>query len=110
MIVNHFSVLGMHRGSTYSEIKVAWRVHAALAHPDKGGDPERFASLSIAYEVLTNDKNRAAYLARLELSGAQCINCDGLGYIRKQDGWRGSVAVGCAVCSGCGVVDREVRS
>lgn len=110
MIVNHFAALGVHRGSTEDEIKLSWRVLAASNHPDKGGDAERFASLSTAYRTLTESGERAMYIAKLEFSGRRCINCDGLGYVRKQRGWREFYRYGCLECGGCGVVDREVKT
>jgi len=48
-----YDVLGVHRDSTPDEIRCAFRRAALLHHPDKGGDPERFNDVKLAYDLLS---------------------------------------------------------
>jgi DnaJ homolog subfamily A member 2 len=43
------------------EIKKAFRKKALKEHPDKGGDPEKFKELAVAYEVLSDKDKRDLY-------------------------------------------------
>jgi len=43
------------------EIKKSFRKKALKEHPDKGGDPEKFKELSVAYEVLSDPEKRKLY-------------------------------------------------
>jgi DnaJ family protein A protein 2 len=43
------------------EIRRAFRRKALKAHPDKGGDPEKFKQLSEANEILSNPEKRDLY-------------------------------------------------
>lgn len=60
-----YSVLGLGRDASASEISRAYRRAARETHPDSHpGDPsapERFAAVSDAYETLRDPNRRAAY-------------------------------------------------
>jgi len=43
------------------EIKNSYRKLSMIHHPDKGGDPETFSALAIAYEILSDPKKRKRY-------------------------------------------------
>ena len=47
-----YELIGVSKTATTEEIKKAFRKLALKAHPDKGGDPEKFKEISVAYEVL----------------------------------------------------------
>ena len=47
------------------EIKKAFRDQAKIHHPDRGGDANRFAKISQAYEVLMDPKRRSRYDAKV---------------------------------------------
>ncbi|KAK7200293.1 DnaJ domain containing protein [Novymonas esmeraldas] len=51
------AVLGLHDGQpcTPADIKRAFRERALTAHPDAGGDPDRFRRLQSAYEALLRE-------------------------------------------------------
>ncbi|XP_047047500.1 chaperone protein dnaJ A7A, chloroplastic-like [Lolium rigidum] len=59
-----YSVLGVSRNSSKSEIKSAYRKLARSFHPDVNKDPgaeQKFKDISNAYEVLSDDEKRAIY-------------------------------------------------
>ena len=61
---DYYEVLGVDRGSSPDEIKRSYRKLARQYHPDvnKSADAEsKFKELNEAYEVLSDEKKRAAY-------------------------------------------------
>lgn len=58
---NHYAVLGIGANATVSEIRVAFRRQAKDAHPDAGGDPERFRRLREAHDTLVDPVRRRDY-------------------------------------------------
>ena len=69
--MNHYTVLGIHPGAPQAEIKAAFRRLAMRHHPDRGGDAEKFAGISKAYEALT---------------AGLCPECEGTGEVRVRNG------------------------
>ncbi len=60
-----YSVLGISSTATLDEIKSKYNELLLIHHPDKGGDPEKFRNLQIAYKILSNPKNREIYTKSL---------------------------------------------
>jgi molecular chaperone DnaJ len=62
---DHYEVLGIARGASPDEIKLAFRRLAAQHHPDKNqGDPYapvRFKEINASYQVLSDPQRRAMY-------------------------------------------------
>ncbi|XP_061336569.1 chaperone protein dnaJ A6, chloroplastic-like [Gastrolobium bilobum] len=61
---DYYSVLGVSRNSTKSEIKSAYRKLARNYHPDVNKEPgaeQKFKDISNAYEVLSDDEKRPIY-------------------------------------------------
>jgi DnaJ-class molecular chaperone len=61
---DHYAALGISNASTVAEIKKAFRQQAALHHPDRNaaeGAAARFRAVQEAYEILSDDKQRASY-------------------------------------------------
>lgn len=67
-----YSILGVARGASESEIKSAYRKLAKQLHPDKNKDnpkaTERFSEVTNAYDLL-NDKDKRARFDRGEIDG-----------------------------------------
>ena len=59
---DYYEVLGVSKGASADEIKSAFKKAALKHHPDReGGDEAKFKEASEAYEVLSDEKRRAAY-------------------------------------------------
>ncbi|KAF4317567.1 hypothetical protein BBO99_00006798 [Phytophthora kernoviae] len=56
-----YEALGVAKTATAAEIKKAYRKLALKNHPDKGGDPELFKTITVAYEVLSDPEKRELY-------------------------------------------------
>ena len=61
MSKDYYNILGVAKGASAEEIKVAFRKKAHQHHPDKGGDAEKFKELNEAYQVLSNPQKRQQY-------------------------------------------------
>ncbi|GAB9469555.1 hypothetical protein Gpo141_00006831 [Globisporangium polare] len=57
----YYESLGVPKTATAAEIKKAYRKLALKNHPDKGGDPELFKTITVAYEVLSDPEKRELY-------------------------------------------------
>lgn len=58
---NLYNNLGVDKNATPDEIKKAHRKGVKENHPDKGGDPEKFAMIQHAYEILSDEDRRKRY-------------------------------------------------
>ncbi len=60
---DYYEVIGIAKTASPEEIKKAFRKHARTLHPDNkdSGDEKAFKELAEAYEVLSDEKQRAAY-------------------------------------------------
>src|SRR5580700_10104892 len=61
---NPYDVLGVSKTASAAEIKSAFRKLAKKYHPDQSKEPrakERFAEVGSAYEILGDEKKRAAF-------------------------------------------------
>lgn len=56
-----YETIGCIKTASVEQIKKAYRKKANIHHPDKGGNPESFKSLAIAYRILSDDEKRARY-------------------------------------------------
>src|SRR3954470_3285284 len=64
LVADHYSVLGVSRSATRAQIKDAYRRNARRLHPDVNPDPwaaERFKEMTLAYDILRDEKRRADY-------------------------------------------------
>ena len=58
---DYYSILGVDRKASDSEIKKAYRKLASQHHPDRGGDTDTFKQVQEAYDVLGNPQRRQEY-------------------------------------------------
>jgi len=58
---DYYALLGVPRDASAADIRRAYRHLTLTKHPDKGGDPDEFARISHAYEVLSDRDKRANY-------------------------------------------------
>ena len=65
---DYYSILGVDKKSSADDVKNAYRRLAKSCHPDVGGDPEKFKSVSEAYEILSDPSKRHEYDLRLQFS------------------------------------------
>ena len=56
-----YKVLGIDRGADDRTVKKMYRKLALEHHPDKGGDKDKFAEISHAYDVLSDPEKRKIY-------------------------------------------------
>lgn len=56
-----YEVLGIKKNASPGAIKKAFRSLAAKHHPDRGGDPEIFKQVKLAYDILSDPERRARY-------------------------------------------------
>jgi curved DNA-binding protein len=59
--MDYYSVLGVDKTSSQTEIKQAYRKLAMKHHPDRGGDASTLTTINEAYETLGNESKRAEY-------------------------------------------------
>eukprot|EP00501_MAST-03F_sp_TOSAG23-6_P000558 GSMAST32.ASY1.ANO1.579.1 assembled CDS len=69
-----YAILGVSRSATQSEIKKSFRKLALKNHPDKGGNPETFKSISTAYAILSDPEKRRKY----DVGGTDAIDMEGI--------------------------------
>jgi len=60
-MTNYYKVLGLDESAKESEIKKAYKKLAIKYHPDKGGDSDKFNTISEAYQVLSCPEKKGEY-------------------------------------------------
>lgn len=60
--MNYYEILGLSKNEASEEnIKKAFKKLALKHHPDKGGDPEEFKKINLAYSVLSDPQKKREY-------------------------------------------------
>ena len=59
--MDYYSILGVPRNASESDLKKAYKQASMKHHPDRGGDAEQFKKVSEAYGILKDPQKRAAY-------------------------------------------------
>lgn len=77
---NPYTTLGVAKGATADAIKRAYKSKAKEHHPDRGGDTDRFAEISNAYEILKDPQKRAYY----DQTGSANPQPQGFGFTQSQ--------------------------
>ncbi|XP_061356860.1 dnaJ protein homolog ANJ1-like isoform X2 [Gastrolobium bilobum] len=57
----YYEILGISNNASQEDVKKAYKKLAIKAHPDKGGDPEKFKEIGEAYQVLADPEKREIY-------------------------------------------------
>jgi DnaJ-class molecular chaperone len=91
-----YSVLGVQKSAGMGEIKKVFRKLAKKFHPDQSKDPkakEKFAEVSAAYEILGDEKKRAAFdrgeidaEGKPRFRGFEGFGTEGAGFGRRSAG------------------------
>ena len=81
---DYYSILGITKNATESEIKTAYRKLAKKHHPDRGGNTTKFQEIQEAYSVLSDPKKRQQY-DNPKRSGVQYGDFGDFGGIDPQD-------------------------
>ena len=58
---NFYDILGCHKNDSQEDIKKSYRKLALKFHPDKGGNPDTFKSISEAFSTLGDETKRKEY-------------------------------------------------
>ena len=85
-----FQLLGLTSEASLGDVQRAWRRAAMKHHPDRGGDPEKFQEVSVAYQACLQ-----AVATRV------CGSCHGSGKKTIQQGFY-SHKTRCQSCKGTG--------
>jgi len=56
-----YEILQINNNASQEDIKKKFRKLAVQHHPDKGGNPEKFAEITNAYEILSDENKRKQY-------------------------------------------------
>ena len=75
--VDHYAILGLAHDFTPAELKRRYKKASLAAHPDRaGGSTEAFEAVAAAYEVLGDEKKRAACALSTHRLGQCCaVRC-----------------------------------
>ena len=57
----YYEILGVDKNASFDVIKKAYRKLALKEHPDKGGDPDKFKEITMAYDCLSDKDKRELY-------------------------------------------------
>ena len=92
-----YEVLGVARTASAKDIKAAFRKLAKKHHPDQNQDDakakDRFAAINQAYEIIGDEKNRAAFdRGEIDAEGKQRFQgfegAQGFSGLRDVEGWK----------------------
>ncbi len=61
MVFDPYATLGVARSATAALVKSAYRTQVQSAHPDRGGDPEKFILIVKAFGLLSDPEARRLY-------------------------------------------------
>lgn len=95
--VNLYKILGVRPDATPQQMKAAYRDKIKVAHTDVGGTHEESSDLNVAYTILSNDRDHAAYRAARAEWGAnrQAVFCPNCGEANRIAG------IGNPICGHC---------
>lgn len=59
--MDYYSILGIPKNASETEIRKAYKKKSMQHHPDRGGDEEEFKKVNEAYQILSDPNKKAAY-------------------------------------------------
>ena len=59
--MDYYSILGVNKNASETELKKAYKKKAMQYHPDKGGDANKFQQINEAYETLKDPQKKTNY-------------------------------------------------
>ena len=59
--LNLYEILNLTDKSSVEEVKKSYKKLVKTHHPDKGGNPETFKKIQLAYEILSNEEKKERY-------------------------------------------------
>ena len=68
-MTDYYQILGVDQTVSQSDLKKVYRDLVKQHHPDKGGDEDRFKSISEAYEILSDPSKRKDYDVKRSMAG-----------------------------------------
>jgi len=57
--MDYYSILGVSKNASDTEIKKAYKAKSMKHHPDRGGDEEEFKRINEAYQHLSNPQKKS---------------------------------------------------
>lgn len=106
-MLNPFELLGVNRSSTDEEIRNSFIKLAAVHHPDKSGDSEKFIEVNQAYQTIRTKFSRNLFVESLKLTHTPCSLCSGRGvFVRSKSITQRSTKT-CTSCWGLGLTERK---
>ena len=72
-MIDPYAILGVHRNADAAAIKRAYKQKAKEHHPDRGGDSNKFAEISNAYDIL-KDPQKKSYFDHTGSAEPQAFN------------------------------------
>lgn len=103
--MNYYELLGVHRASSADDINKAFHRLVWVAHPDRGGDPQKFTDLRTAKATLIEPKLREDYDRMLKREFIACECCNGKGYHARQKSFAVRIYDACDDCGGSGYIN-----
>lgn len=59
--MDYYSILGISKNASESDIRKAYKKQSMKHHPDRGGDEEEFKKVNEAYQTLSDPQKKSAY-------------------------------------------------
>ncbi|MBK16791.1 MAG: molecular chaperone DnaJ [Prochlorococcus sp. SP3034] len=82
---NYYSIFGVNKDATKTELKAAYRSLVKKYHPDTGGDKEKFLLIQLAWETLNDPIKKEKYDKKISFSN-ESLNIDNENWVKDLKG------------------------